>query len=317
MANHEPTPHCLVVAANAEQLAAEIHRLGGPALPLRACPSVATARASKSDETVLLGDPKMLAELLPLMPGVRWVQSTWAGVKPLIAGPRRDYRLTGIKGVFGVQMAEYALGYLLAHELRIAERRQAQRSRRWLSAASGTLSGKTLGIMGTGSIGARIAHTAAGFGMTVRGLSRRGLPVDGFERVDTLDRLPAFLDSLDYVVCTLPDTEATFGILNADTLALLPDHAALINVGRANVIDHVALAEALRGNRLGAAVLDVFTTEPLPADSELWATPNLTITAHVAAVSHPELIAPLFLDNYQRYVSGRPLLAEVDFDVGY
>ncbi len=91
--------------------------------------------------------------LWSICPVVRWVQSTWAGVTPLLALGRRDFVLTGVKDTFGPQMAEYVLGYLLARELRLLERREHQLRRDWWPAESGTLRGKTLGIMGTGSIG--------------------------------------------------------------------------------------------------------------------------------------------------------------------
>lgn len=317
MSATNPAPACLIIAPQADALAEEIRGLSETPMPITPCCSPAAAVSANSGESVLLGDPQMIADLLPELPAVRWVQSTWAGVKPLIAGPRRDYLLTAVTGVFGPQMAEYVLGYLLARELKIDQRREAQHRREWQPVLAGTLSGKTMGIMGTGSIGRHIAETAGAFDIEVRGLSRSGRPTAGFTRVDTLERLEEFLETLDYLVCALPETAATTGLLNATTLAQLPRHACIINVGRANLIDHAALSDALHADRLGGAVLDVFDSEPLPADSTLWETPNLSITAHVAAISHPRLIAPLFVENYRRFTSGQPLQGQVDFDTGY
>lgn len=310
-------PRCLIVSALAEDFAAEVARLSGHSISATPCRTVDAARAAYGDETILFGSPGMIAEIIEEMPTVDWVQSSWAGVTPLIDAARRDYALTGIKGVFGPQMAEYTLGYLLAHELKVVERRAAQRRREWLCAHSGTLFGKRIGIMGTGSIGAAIATAARAFRLRVAGLSRSGAAVAGFDEVFRSEQLDGFLDALDYVVAALPDTPQTDGLLDAAAIARLPAGAYFVNVGRSNVVDHRALIAALGNGRLAGAALDVFDEEPVPADSPLWDTPNLTMTAHVAAISHPALIVPIFLDNHARYLRGEALRYRVDFDAGY
>ena len=297
--------------------AEEIERLAGPEIPLTACVDAEEALAAYSGEKVLFGNPQDIAALLPRMPTVEWVQSSWAGVKPLIDAPARDYTLTGVKGVFGSQMSEYVLGYLLAHELNVVGRLEQQRRRNWYREHSGTLAGKSIGIMGTGSIGAHIAATAAAFNLNTLGLSRSGHAVDGFDAVWSPAGLDAFLARSHYLVSTLPATPETDRMLNADALARLPEGAVFVNVGRSNVVDHEALVDALTGGRLAAAVLDVFEEEPLPGDSPLWNAPNLSITAHIAAISHPLLIVPVFIENYRRFVAGEPLKYVVDFDAGY
>ncbi len=308
---------CILVTTLASEFAREIDRLSDTRLPITACNTVDEALSAYSDQTVLFGSPGMIVQILDRMPTIDWVQSSWAGVTPLIDAPRRDYVLTGVKGVFGPQMAEYTLGHLLAHELRLHERLKAQREHRWLGVHSGTLTGKRLGVMGTGSIGAAIASAAAAFGMASLGFSRSGAPVDGFEKVYPAERLEAFLGDVDYLVSTLPATPDTANLLNADTLKLLPEHGYFINVGRSNVVDDDALVEALRTGALAGAALDVFDEEPVPEASALWDTPNLTMTAHVAAISHPLLIVPIFVENYRRYVAGESLQYVVDFDLGY
>ncbi len=259
----------------------------------------------------------MIAEILPELPAVQWVQSSWAGVTPLIEAKRRDYVLTGIRDAFGPQMAEYVIGYLLAHELRVLERKQRQQKHEWFKGFSGNLHGKRLGIMGTGSIGRYIAMKANFMDMQVLGLSRSGKPVPVFRQVMKANRLHEFLDGLDYLVSILPDTPETDGLLDRAALDKLPRHACVINIGRSNVIDDEALIDALKNNELASATLDVFDEEPIPQDSPLWDTPNLNITAHIAAVSLPSLIVPIFVDNYRRYVDEQPLRYVVDFDAGY
>jgi len=310
-------PACLIVTAAAAEFAAAIESRSEVAIPVRSALSAEEASRMYAGETILFGNPAMIRDALPGMPDVAWVQSSWAGVTPLIDYPRRDYLLTGIKDVFGPAMAEYVIGYLLAHELKILERMAAQRRKCWNHDYSGTLDGKRMCVMGTGSIGAHIARAAAGFGVTVTGISRSGAPVAGFAEVRPVADLHAVLGQCDYLVATLPQTPATDRLLDKAAFAALPPQAYFINVGRSNVVDDAALVEALQTGRLAGAALDVFDEEPLPADSPLWDTPNLSITPHVAAVSHAHLIVPIFLDNYARYTRGEPLKYLVDFDAGY
>ena len=310
-------PDCLIISSDAVDLAREIERISEIPIEIRPCFSAEQAVSEYGGETILFGKPAMIAQALPEMPGVEWVQSSWAGVEPLLNFERRDYLLTGIKGVFGPQMSEYVFGHLLAFELRLSEREARQKKKEWYQARSGTLHGKRLGIMGTGSIGRHIARTATAFGMTVSGLSRTGEAVSGFDSVEPSHRINGWLGDLDYLVSTLPRTPQTNHLLNEKTLALLPGHCFLVNVGRSNVLDEAALFDALKNRRLGGAALDVFEQEPLPEDSPLWHCPGLSITAHISAISHPGLIAPIFVENYRRYREGLELKYQVDFSSGY
>jgi phosphoglycerate dehydrogenase-like enzyme len=310
-------PDCLIVAAAANELAEEIARLADFPLSIKACSSPEKALDEYTDQTILFGNPDMIASILPEMPSIDWIQSSWAGVTPLMDIDRRDYVLTGVKDVFGPQMSEYVMGYLLAHELKVVERRKQQRKHNWFKAFSGALQGKRLGIMGTGSIGRYIAQTATLFGIKVTGLSRSGTPSPAFEEVMPVGRLHDFLEEIDYLVSTLPQTDDTDNLLDREALAKLPAHAYFINIGRSNIINDEALIDALRNDELAGAALDVFDEEPIPPDSPLWDARNISITAHIAAISHPSLIVPIFVENYRRYTDKKPLKYVVDFDAAY
>ena len=309
-------PSVLILDDDAAEFAALVSE-GAPSIEITVSSKVREAIAAYDGQQVLFGSPDKIAQVLPEVPAVEWVQSTWAGVTPLIKLGRRDYVLTGVKEVLGPQMAEYVVGYVLAHELRIVRRLEARRARSWWPGKSGALPGKRMGILGPGSIGRAIAMKARSLGVAVVGLSRSGAEVPGFDSVYPATHLNEFLGNLDYLVSVLPDTPATDNLLNAETLAELPRHAIFINVGRANVVDDAALIDALQNGHLAGAVLDVFDQEPVPEDSPLWDAPNLLMTAHMAAISHPDLIAPIFLDNYRRFIAGRELMHVVDFDAGY
>lgn len=268
-------------------------------------------------QPVVLGQPDLVAAVLGRMPDVRWVQSTWAGVQPLIELERRDYLLTGVKDVFGPQMAEYVFGHLLARELRLTERRRRQDDRDWWTEESGTLEGKCMGVMGTGSIGRDVARMAAAFDLRILGYSRSGRATPGFERVYPAGDLAAFLAEPDYLVCVLPDTPGTRGLLDEKAFEALRPGCVLVNIGRGSLIDENALSRAVQQGRLAAAVLDVFSEEPLPQDSPLWSTPGVTVTAHVSGTSRPRHIAQLFESNYNRWAAGETPHYVVDFERGY
>jgi phosphoglycerate dehydrogenase-like enzyme len=306
-------PQFLVIASDADDYVELLENSHAATI----CRTSAEAVAAYSGETILLGDPASIASVLSEFSAVRWVQSTWAGVTPLLELGKHDYVLTNVRDIFGPQMSEYVFGYLLAHELRIAERAEAQREKRWLEEYSGRLERKRIGIMGTGSIGRAIAETARAFGMSVVGLSRSGTAMPYFDDIQPVSHLDGFLADLDYLVSVLPDTAATTGLLDARALSLLPQRCYFINVGRGNVVDDTALVDALHAGRLSGATLDVFDEEPLPQDNPLWDAPNLNVTAHIASISDPELVAPIFNENYRRYAAGEPLNFVVDFDAGY
>ena len=310
-------PDCLIISAAANDYAAAITRLADSPVSVTACTTIERALHEYTDQSILFGNPDMIAKVIPEMASVDWVQSTWAGITPLLAVGRRDYVLTGVKDVFGQQISEYVLGYLLAFELKLLERMSAQRERNWFDVFSGTLHGKHLCILGTGSIGRHIAQTARHFGITVTGVSRSGAASPEFDAVITVAQLHSVLAETDYLVSVLPQTTATDGLIDQAALARLPAHAYFVNVGRSNVVDDEALIDALQNSKLAGAALDVFDEEPIPQDSPLWDAPNLSITAHIGALSHPSLIVPIFLENYRRYTNKQPLKYTVDFDAGY
>ena len=307
----------MIVTTIADEFAEEVARISASPIPVKACATAEQALNEYNGETILFGSPSMIVPILPELPSVKWVQSSWAGVTPFMNSSRRDYLLTGVKDVFGPQMSEYVIGYLLAHELKVLQRNKEQSKHNWFKDFSGTLQAKRLGIMGTGSIGKHIAGTAKHFGMRVTGLSRSGAATSGFDEVMSANELYRFLRETDYLVATLPHTKETDNLLDAAALEILPAHAYFINVGRSNVIDDDALIDALQNGNLAGATLDVFDEEPIPKNSTLWDAPNLSITAHIAAISDPLLLVPIFVDNYQRYINDQPLRYVIDFDAGY
>jgi len=273
-----------------------------------------------NDVDIAIGEPTRIKAALAYLPALKWAQSLWAGVEPLLdPAPRsgRDYVLTNARGVFGGLMSEYVLGYLLAHERRILQMAEDQKNKRWNDSDTGTLRGKTIGLLGVGSIGADVARTAKFFGMTVRGYTFSSEASSDVDRYYHGNDLLEFAKGLDYLVNILPNTKDTHKIINADLLAALPPHALVINVGRGPAVDEAALLEALSRQKVAGAVLDVYEKEPLPQDHPFWSTPNLHMTFHTAALSLPEDLTRIFIENYNLYNEGKPLKYQVDFEKGY
>ena len=275
-----------------------------------------TSDPAQSDS--VLGEPRLIRDALPGLTSLRWAQSIYAGVEPLVDSQQRhDYVLTNAREVFGPLMSEYVFGYLLFLEKKMLARIRAQQSMQWQREESGVLRGKTIGLLGVGSIGAHLAGTAKHFGMRVRGYTRSSETSHQVDRYYHGDDLLRFVEGLDYLVSVLPRTKDTNKIVDTKLLAALPPHAVFVNVGRGNAVDEPALVEALKKGQLAAAILDVFEKEPLPEGHPFWTTPNLYMTFHTSAISYPEDITKLFIENYQLYVEGKPLKHVVDFERGY
>lgn len=302
-------PKLLILSRDADEYRALIEKARLPDLEIV---------SDYTQAAIVLGEPKIIRDALPRLSRPEWIQAIYAGVEPLMDPTlRRDYLLTNARGVFGELMSEYVFGYLLFLEKRMLERIQAQQSREWKRTESGILRGKTIGLLGVGSIGAHLAGTAKHFGMNVKGFTRgseTSLQVDRYYHGSDLLQ---FAEGLDYLVSVLPRTTDTNKIVDQALLDALPRHAIFVNVGRGNAVDEPALAKALNEGRIAAAVLDVFEQEPLPRDHPFWNTPNLYMTYHTSAISYPEDITKVFIENYRLYREGKPLKHLVDFEKGY
>ncbi|MGH7277897.1 MAG: NAD(P)-dependent oxidoreductase, partial [Candidatus Rokuibacteriota bacterium] len=193
------------------------------------------------------------------------------------------------------------------------------REHRWTRRMATPLGGKTLGILGLGAIGSELARKAAALEMRVIGTRRGASAVPLVERVYGPDGTDAVLAEADFIVLLLPSTPETRGIVNGKSLALMKPTAWVLNFGRGDLIVDADLGEAAAARRIGGAVLDVFTTEPLPADSPLWTTEGIVIFPHVGGL-HPtrdRIVADLFADNLRRFAAGEPLREVVDHRRGY
>jgi phosphoglycerate dehydrogenase-like enzyme len=303
-------PKLLILTQDSKEYLERIQQAGLPGL------EIFTDFNLKCD--IVFGDTGRIKEALPNLPNLKWVQTTSAGIERLMdKSLRRDYTLTNAKDVFGESMSEYVFGYLLFHEKKILERIRAQQSKHWQRQESGLLRDKKIGLLGVGSIGAHLASTAKHFGMNVRGYTRESKWCEDVDVYYHHPNILKFVEGLDYLVTVLPRTDDTNKVVDANLLNALPSHAIYVNVGRGNAVDEPALVSALNEGKIAAAVLDVFAEEPLPQGHPFWTTPNLFMTFHTSAISYPESITKLFIENYRLYIEGKQLKHQVDFEKGY
>ena len=261
-------------------------------------------------------------DLVRVAPKLRWVQASMAGVGEIIerAGLQdADVAVTTASGVYSGPLAEFAMMALLAYAKDLDRLRRDKAEKRWRQTTTGTLYGKTLCIVGVGSIGQAVAVRARPFGMRVVGVKRVVGEDDaawGYadELYATRDLHQALRDA-DYVVAALPGTPDTQRLLNAEAIGTMKQEAYFVNVGRGKVVHEGALVEALKSGPLAGAALDVFEEEPLPEDSLLWELENVVVSPHstdMVGAQINERQADLFCENLRRYLDGKPLINELD-----
>ncbi|WP_205648499.1 2-hydroxyacid dehydrogenase [Acuticoccus kandeliae] len=214
-------------------------------------------------------------------------------------------------------MATYVLHAVIGYHRGFATFAERQKTREWIYQRPPLNARCRVGIMGLGVIGTDIARTLLSLGFTVSGWSRRPKEVEGVTTFAGADEMKAFLGQSDILVCILPLTEATRGMLDAEAFAALPRGAKIVNIARGAVVDEAALLDALDSGQVGGATLDVFATEPLPQDSRFWTHPSVTVTPHIAASTTPATAADQVAENIRRACAGKPLLNQVDLASGY
>jgi phosphoglycerate dehydrogenase-like enzyme len=269
-----------------------------------------------------------LAEAVTGLPRLRWVHATSAGAGETVrkadlpAEALERVAVTTSSGVHAVPLAEFAILGLLAVAKELPRFIEGQRARAWpeMRRPLRELSGQTLFLVGVGDIGRETARLGKALGMRTVGFRRtQGPPPEHVDEVHGPQRLAELAGRADAMVVSLPLTDQTAGLIDRATIERLPPTCIFVNVGRGGVVDEPALVDALRGRRIAGAVLDVFATEPLPADSPLWTLPNVLVTPHAVALSAREnqRIVDLFVDNLRRYLDGRPLRNLVEPGVYY
>ncbi len=268
-----------------------------------------------------------------LAPNLRWLQYPGAGVDGLrdsgLLDPESSVVVTTATGIHAITISEYVFGSMLMFNwnwpqmVRLQDSHLWARSTGWYGLGGRELAGQTLGIVGMGKIGRRIAQLGRAFGMRVLGIRRsfagENVSDPDLDQAYPPERLHELLGQSDYVVLAVPLTAETEHLIGEAELKAMKPNTYLVNIARGRVIDEQALIQALRDGWIGGAGLDVAEVEPLPSNSPLYGMPNVILTPHIAGVSvhYERRLAELFAENLRRYRASKPLLNRYDPARGY
>lgn len=286
-----------------------------PQMRFEAWPELANPEAI--DAALVAAPP---AGVLSRFPNLRFIQSLWMGVDGLLADPTlpRSVPLARLidPGMVAA-MSETVLARVLDWHRYLYRYRAQQAAQEWAPLRQFMASDRTVGILGLGALGTDAAAKLVALGFRVCGWSRRRKTLPGVECFNGSDGLETMLRRSEALVCLLPLTAETRGILDARRLALLPQGACVVNVGRGALVVEADLLAALASGHLVHAYLDVFETEPLPAGHAFWAHPQVSVTPHIAALTEPRTALAKVVVNLERFARGEQPEGLVDTGAGY
>jgi len=280
--------------------------------------AVLTTRADPAEVDYIVHAPSGPVRDFSSYTGLRAVLSLWAGVEDVVANPTLKAPLARmVDDGLRAGMRDWVCGHVLRHHLGMDAHIRGQDGIWRAGIAPPLAEDRTVGILGLGDLGVACAAHLAAFGFRTLGWARTPKDIPSVETHHGAGGSKAVLARSEILVLLLPDTLATRNILNAATLALLPEGAVIVNPGRGTLIDDGALLAALESGRVAHATLDVFRTEPLPPDHPYWSHPKVTVTPHVASETRVRTAAARIAENIRRAEDGAPLIGLVDRARGY
>lgn len=259
------------------------------------------------------------ADFIAQMPNLKVLFSSGAGIDhvDLSAVPVHVPLVRMVEPGIINGMVEYVSLAVLALHRDLFDYVAQQAARSWNPLEVPPASARTIGVMGLGSLGCAVLERLATYGFRLRGWNRSPRSIDGVDTFAGADQLHPFLAGCDVLICLLPLTPGTQGILDRELFAALPKGAALVNVGRGPHLVDADLLAALDAGQLSRAILDVTEPEPLPPEHPFWTHPRVFVTPHVASMTQPGTAAPILLENIRRHRRGEALVGVVDRGRGY
>jgi phosphoglycerate dehydrogenase-like enzyme len=261
-------------------------------------------------DILLCFSPPMADHVVRDAPKLKWIQALGTGVDNIVDLPSlgKEVVVTNIRGIHGAPVSEATIAFMLSLARDMPRSAHAQDRRAWERWPSQLLAGKTVGILGVGLIAEYLAPICKAFGMTVVGITGSPREAKGFDRMVGRDKLLDVAPELDFLVVLIPMSTDTRNVINADVYKAMKRSAYLVNVARGGIVDEDALIAALDAGEIAGAGLDVFSQEPLPSESPLWRTKNITIFPHLGGYSqgYEDRAMPTIAHNMACFLEGRP-----------
>jgi len=278
--------------------------------------------SSMSSADILIAWNFPTSNLKKISPNLKWIHCISAGIEHLLPLDWMFEKLilTNNSGVHSKKAGEYGLMSVLMLQNHLPKIITNQKNKKFVSLFSNPIAGKTIVVVGTGSLGGAMIHLLAQLGPNIIGVNRKGGTVKGCSKVITVDKIDSVLPEADILYLATPETPETKNLISRERLDLLKPSCGIVNIGRQSAIDYDALCEKLKTKKIAGAILDVFTHEPIKSDSKLWEIPNLIITPHVSAddgESYVRLTLELFMENLELFINNKPLVSQIDKKLGY
>ena len=279
-------------------------------------------KTSMVDSDILLAWNFSTTNLKKIAPNLKWIHLISAGVEHLhpLDWMFDDLVLTNSSGVHAKNAGEYGLMSILMLQRHMTKIITNQKDKKFVSLFSNPIKGKTVVLVGTGTLGSSMVKLVTPLGANIIGVNKRGRMVEGCSKVITVDKIDSVLPNADFLYLAVPATPETKNLISRERLNALKPTCGIVNIGRQSVMDYDALCEKLKKNEIAGAILDVFTPEPIKKNSKLWDAPNLIITPHVSSDDHGnyiKLTLDIFMKNLKLFVENKELNNRIDRKLGY
>ena len=279
-------------------------------------------KTSMSNSDILLAWNFSTTNLKKIAPNLKWIHLISAGVEHLfpLDWMFEGLVLTNSSGAHAKKAGEYGLMSILMLQNHMTKIITNQKDKKFVSLFSNPVAGKTVVLVGTGTLGSSMARLVAPLGANIIGVNKRGKNVEGCSRVVTIDKINTVLPEADFLYLAVPETPETKNLISKERLNMLKPTCGIVNIGRQSVMDYEVLSEKLKKNEIAGAILDVFTLEPIEKNSKLWDIPNLVITPHVSSDdngNYVKLTLDIFIKNLKLFIENKELSNQVDKKLGY
>ena len=279
-------------------------------------------KTSMSNSDILLAWNFPTTSLKKVAPNLKWIHCISAGVEHLLP---LDWMFDGLvltnsSGAHAKKAGEYGLMSILMLQNYMTKIITNQKDKKFVSLFSNPIAGKTVVLVGTGTLGSSMTKLVAPLGANIIGVNKRGRMIEGYSKVITVDEIDSVLPDADFLYIALPETPETKNLISRERLDMLKPTCGIVNIGRQSVMDYDTLCKKLIKNEIAGAILDVFMREPIEKNSKLWDIPNLVITPHVSSDdngNYVKLTLDIFIKNLKLFVENKELNNQIDKKLGY